>query len=198
MLNRAPAKALDKVSIRPGVSILSVLRYLNYKPWFALAEFVDNSLQSYLDNKAALEAVHGAGFKLHVRIDIESSPTARISIKDNAGGIARDQFPRAFRPAAIPTDTSGLSEFGMGMKSASCWFSPRWQVLTKALGEAVERTVRFDISRIVLDQIEELEIEEVPAETNLHYTEIVLDDLHHIPVKKTLSKIKELACTRFG
>jgi hypothetical protein len=79
----------------------------------------------------------------------------------------------------------------MGMKSASCWFSPRWQVRTKALGEGVERTVRFDIDRIVLDQIEELEIEEVPAEANLHYTEIVLDDLHHIPVKKTLSKIKE-------
>ena len=79
----------------------------------------------------------------------------------------------------------------MGMKSASCWFSPRWQVRTKALGEVVERTVRFDIDRIVHDQIEELGIEEVPAEANLHYTEIVLDDLHHIPVKKTLSKIKE-------
>jgi hypothetical protein len=79
----------------------------------------------------------------------------------------------------------------MGMKSASCWFSPRWQVRTKALGEPVERTVRFDIDRIVHDQIEELEIQEVPAEATFHYTEIVLHDLHHLPVKKTLSKIKE-------
>src|SRR6516165_8315156 len=151
MLDRSAAnhQPLDKVSIRPGVSILSVLRHLNYKPWFALAEFVDNSLQSYLDNRTSLEASHGADFKLRVRIDVESSPTPRISIKDNAAGIARDQFPRAFRPAAIPADKSGLSEFGMGMKSASCWFSPRWQVRTKALGEPVERTVRFDIDRIV-------------------------------------------------
>ena len=74
MSNRISAKSLDKVSIRPGVSILSVLRHLNYKPWFALAEFVDNSLQSYLDNKAALESLH-ADFKLRVRIDIEFLPS---------------------------------------------------------------------------------------------------------------------------
>jgi len=191
MLNRSPSKPLEKVSIRPGVSILSVLRHLNYKPWFALAEFVDNSLQSYLDNKEALESLHGRNFRLQVRIDVESAPTPRISIKDNAAGIARDQFPRAFRPAAVPTDRSGLSEFGMGMKSASCWFSPRWHVRTKALGEAVERTIRFDIDRIVHDQIEELEIQEVPADANLHYTEIVLDNLHHVPVKKTITKVKE-------
>ena len=40
-----------KVNIRPGVSVLSVLRHLNYSPWFALAEFVDNSLQSYIETK---------------------------------------------------------------------------------------------------------------------------------------------------
>ncbi len=54
------------------MSILSVLRHLNYKPWFALAEFVDNSLQSYLDDRAALESLHGRDFQLRVRIDIES------------------------------------------------------------------------------------------------------------------------------
>lgn len=182
---------MRKVSIRPGVSILSVLRHLNYKPWFALAEFVDNSLQSYIDNREALERLYGVDFKLRVRIDIEGGASPRISIKDNAAGIAREQFPRAFRPAAIPTDRSGLSEFGMGMKSASCWFSPRWHVRTKALGEAVERTIRFDIDRIVNDQIEELEIQETPSDPNAHFTEIVLDGLHHVPVKKTISKIKE-------
>ena len=79
----------------------------------------------------------------------------------------------------------------MGMKSASCWFSPRWHVRTKALGEPIERTVRFDIERIVNDQIEELEIQEAPADPGAHFTEIVLDDLHHVPVKKTVAKIKE-------
>ena len=35
----ASAASMQRVSIRPGVSVLAVLRHLNYKPWFALAEF---------------------------------------------------------------------------------------------------------------------------------------------------------------
>lgn len=181
----------EKVDIRPGVSVLSVLRHLNYRAWFALAEFVDNSLQSFLSKQDQLKKLHGDDFKLQVSIDIDSNKPGRISIKDNAAGISYSDFPRAFRPAAVPPETSGLSEFGMGMKSAACWFSSKWHVRTKALGEPVARTVRFDVAEIVHDQIEELEIESEPAESNLHFTEVVLDELHHAPVKKTVSKIKE-------
>src|SRR6185437_1915741 len=186
------AKPLAKtVNIRPGVSVLSVLRHLNYRSWFALAEFVDNSLQSYLSKQAELKKLHGSKFKLTVQIDIDPNKPARISIRDNAAGIAHKDFGRAFRPAAVPPDIGGLSEFGMGMKSAACWFSSRWHVRTKALGEPVARTIRFDVDKIVHDQIEELEIEEDRADRNEHYTEVVLEDLYHVPVRKTLAKIKE-------
>lgn len=182
---------LKTVSIRPGVSVLSVLRHLNYRAWFALAEFVDNSLQSYLQKRTELEALHGPSFKLQVSIDIEPNRPSRISIRDNAAGIALADFPRAFRPAAVPPDLSGLSEFGMGMKSAACWFASRWHVRTKALGEPVARSVRFDVAKIVTDQIEELTIENEPAGVNEHFTEVVLEDLNNVPIKKTLAKIKE-------
>ncbi len=182
---------LKKVSIRPGVSVLSVLRHLNYKPWFALAEFVDNAVQSYLDHKEVLRKLHGEKWNLKVVIDVDTSAPGRIAVRDNAAGISLGVFPRAFRPAVIPPDCSGLSEFGMGMKSAACWFSPRWQVRTKALGEAVERTVRFDISHIVRDEIEELDIEEKTTAENEHYTEVVLSELHHVPIGRSLGKIKE-------
>src|SRR5271155_4566393 len=108
------------VNIRPGISVLSILRHLNYRPWFALAEFVDNAVQSFVANRAALQALHGPGFKLKVEINVDPTPPARLTVRDNAAGIAREDFPRAFRPAAIPPDRSGLSEFGMGMKSAAC------------------------------------------------------------------------------
>ncbi|MDE0711187.1 MAG: ATP-binding protein [Rhodospirillales bacterium] len=182
---------LDTVSIRPGVSVLSVLRHLNYKPWFALAEFVDNAVQSFFERRDLLEQLHGKSFKVKVQINIDSRRPGRISVIDNAGGIARKDFPRAFRPAAVPVNTSGLSEFGMGMKSAACWFSPRWYVRTKALREPVERTVRFDVNKIVHDQLEELDITRASADEELHFTEVVLEDLHHVPVKKTVNKIKE-------
>jgi hypothetical protein len=179
------------VNIRPGVSVLSVLRHLNYKAWFALAEFVDNSVQSYLTNREALEALHGPDFRLRIKISIDPTPPACITIRDNAAGIRLADFPRAFRPAAVPPDRTGLSEFGMGMKSAACWFSPSWSVRTKALGDPQERLVRFDVARIVNDQIEELAITAQPFDPDWHYTEVTLENLYHVPVKKTVGKIKE-------
>lgn len=182
---------LSRVNIRPGVSVLSVLRHLNYRAWFALAEFVDNSLQSYLTNRAALERLHGSSFRLEVRIDFDGVAPTRLSVRDNAGGISASDYPRAFRPAAIPPDRTGLCEFGMGMKSAACWFAPRWRVRTSALGESVERTVRFEIERIVNDELEELEITEATSADESHFTEIVLEELHHPFVGRTIGKVKE-------
>ena len=79
----------------------------------------------------------------------------------------------------------------MGMKSAACWFSPCWTVRTSAFSEPVERTVHFDIENIVNDDIEELDIEEKKAKEDSHYTEIVLQDVFHVPVGRTVAKLKE-------
>ena len=179
-----------KVNIRPGVSILSVLPHLNYKPWFALAEFVDNALQSFLANRAVLEAEEGKTFVLQVDINLDPNRQS-ITIKDNAAGIGAGDFPRAFRPAEIPPDATGLSEFGMGMKSAACWFAPKWTVRTKALGELEERTVHFDIARIVKDSIEELDVDVKSSTRRRHYTDIILYDLRAFPHGRTLGKIKD-------
>lgn len=183
--------AVKTVDIRPGVSVLAVLRHLNYRPWFALGEFVDNAVESFIKHRTALEKVEGKGIRLRVDIDIETSSPPRISIRDNAAGIFESEYARAFRPAALPPDRSGLAEFGMGMKSAACWFAPRWSVRTKALGESVSRTINFDIENIVNDDIEELRIKEKQEKPAGHYTEIVLEEIFHVPVGRTVAKLKE-------
>jgi len=175
------------VNIRPGVSVLSVLRHLNYKSWYALAEFVDNALQSYLANRARLG---GTGAVLTVEISLSPEPPGRLIIRDNAAGIEEGTYSRAFRPAEVPPDRSGLSEFGMGMKSAACWFSPRWRVRTSALGESTEKTVSFDIATIVRDSIEEVSVDTRPAPLDQHFTEIVLEDLYRLPQTSTVRKVK--------
>ena len=180
-----------RVSIRPGVGILSVLRHLNYKPWFAMAEFVDNSLQSYLQNREQLEKLYGKDYRLKVEIEIERSDETRINIRDNAAGIASVDYARAFRPAELPNNRTGLSEFGMGMKSAACWFAPRWTVRTTALGEDVQRTISLDIDHIVRDDIQELEVAENAAAANDHFTELTLIDPYDKLQTKTGSKIKD-------
>ncbi len=186
-----PSNPVASVNIRPGVTILSVLRHLNYRPWFAVAEFVDNSLQSFLDYRSQLEKIEGPGFKLRVRIELDPRDDGQLCIRDNAAGIHEADYPRAFRPAEVPPDRSGMAEFGMGMKSAACWFAKRWTVRTSALGEAVTRTVHFDIDRIVHDRLEELTVKTEPARPEDHFTEIVLSGLHRLPQTKTLTKIKQ-------
>lgn len=180
------------IEIRPEVTMLSVLRHLNYKAWFAIAEFIDNALQSYLANKEALEAIHGADFRLEVDVRIDTNGPGLISISDNAAGISTVDFPRAFRAAQVPTDRTGLSEFGMGMKSAACWFSEKWSVRTKALGETLERSISFDIRHIVDNKIESLNTEaRQVGNPSAHYTVVTLRGLHHVPQGRTLGKIKE-------
>src|SRR5215217_7526244 len=132
----------SRVNIRPGVNMLSVLRHLNYKAWYALAEFVDNAVQSYVLHKQELQLLY-PGYKLRVSIEISPLDGGTITVSDNAAGIAYADYDRAFRPAALPPDRTGLSEFGMGMKSAACWFARDWKVRSSALGEPFEGEVQF-------------------------------------------------------
>ena len=179
------------VNINPDASILSILRHLNYKPWYALGEFIDNSVQSFLNHRSSLQRINGEDVKLRVSIDIDATDPPRISVRDNAAGIHESEYKYAFRPAAIPPDRTGLAEFGMGMKCAACWFAPRWHVRTSALGEALSRTVRFDIGQIVKENVEKLPISEAEEDINSHYTEIILEDVFQAPKGRTIRKIKD-------
>lgn len=95
-----------KVGIRPKVSMLSVLSRLNYKAWFAVAEFVDNSVQSYFANRVQLQRLHGDNFVLKVFVRLDAA-NRLIEIVDNAAGILGRDFPRAFRPAEAPQTVTG-------------------------------------------------------------------------------------------
>ncbi len=182
---------INQVGIRPNSSILSVLSHLNYKAWYATAEFVDNSIQSYFANKARLRELHGEAFKLKLRVWLDQQNNL-IEITDNAAGIHAADFPRAFRSAEVPLDRTGLSEFGMGMKTAACWFTPTWNVRTKALGETVERTIRFDLANIVGNDLEHLPVEEAPASEFDHYTVVRLENCgKKFPVKRTQKKLRD-------
>jgi hypothetical protein len=182
---------VEHVLIRPESSILTVLSHLNYKPWYAIAEFVDNSIQSYLGNREELKRQEGKNFKLKIRVSFDKD-TQTIEISDNAAGIYAKDYKRAFRPAATPDKNTGLSEFGMGMKSAACWFTWTWNVRSKALGETVERSVWFDVKKIAEQKIDQLPVSEIPCNKDLHFTIVRLENLgKKFPVTKTYAKIRD-------
>jgi len=183
-------KQQNKVSIRPQVTMLSVLKFLEYETWFALAEFIDNAIVSYLNNEAAIKAIEGNDFILEVKIEI-NEPENKITIRDNAAGIGEKDYARAFRAAEIPPDNTGLSEFGMGMKSAACWFADKWCVTSTALGEDKEKKVCFDMKKIFEDKIEELDVEITNRDKKYHYTTVELFDVNRMPRRRGVGKVKD-------
>lgn len=180
----------ETVNIRPGINILSILKHIEYEPWYALAEFIDNAIDSYQKHGEDIKRIEGANFKLVVKLTLNEVDN-KITIQDNAAGIQKENYARAFRAAEIPPDNTGLSEFGMGMKSAACWFSNYWSVRTSAIWESSEKTVIFDLKKIFEDKLEELQIKSRPQQLHEHYTIIELCDIEKMPNNKTKKKIRD-------
>ena len=182
-------KQINKVSIALQPNVYSTFRALNNTVSFTLGEYVDNAVQSYLNNKNELLAVE-ANYKLEVRITVDWEKRT-ITIIDNAAGISAKNYEKAFEPAHIPLDKTGLNEFGMGMKTASVWLADNWCVYTKALGETVERFTDFDLPKVIRDNKEELIVTESSKPANEHYTKIILSNLsNQAPTPNQMDKIK--------
>lgn len=184
--NRTSDEGALTVQIRPRVGMYSAFARLNYKPWYAIAEFVDNALQSFLAKRDGLAKVGTRKLRVEVRIEEDL-----IRVSDNACGIALGEMDRAFAPALPPSDRSGLSEFGIGMKAAACWFANRWVVRTSALGDPFERELIFDIPEIVARGLEQLDVRQKSARVGDHFTVIELSDLRVQPKGRTIGKIRE-------
>ena len=165
----------NTINIRPTVGYLGVLSRINYTPYHAMAEFVDNSIQSFVDNKLRLKKLH-SNYKLKIEINVSAS---QIEIKDNAAGIDEKNYERAFQAAMRPKKTSGLSEFGMGMKTAACWFSNLWSVKSKAIGEDFATEAKFDIEKITEELNENLAFKKAKMPKNTHFTIVTLKGLIH-------------------
>jgi hypothetical protein len=176
-----------RVPIRPQVGVFGVFEAVDYKQWFALAEFVDNSIQSALD----LWEKHGRAGPLHVTIQTASGADGTIVVKDDAGGIPLSRFSSAFEVGTPPPDASGLSVYGIGMKSAAAWFAGRVRITTTAFGEAVQRTVEYNFPDIITRGLQDLEVVEQPVQAGDHGTCIVLSELRNPIRTKTHAKVRD-------
>lgn len=181
----------DKVSIATKPLVYSAFRYLNHKAWNALAEYVDNSIQSFIDHKDVLQKLNPNG-KVTVRIVIDLNEDV-ITIDDNAYGIEERNFERAFELANIPLDATGLNEFGMGMKVSSIWFSDWWTLETSAYGESVKKKVIFDLNDVSKNEKLSLDVDIKPENPSSHYTKLTLTRLSTInrPSSRTIGAIKK-------
>ena len=143
---------IEEVSIEWESSGYSVLKNLKASILGIFTEFIDNSIQSYKNDKDKI-LKSDPNYCLEIKINIFED---EIIIQDNAGGIDEKNFSRALKPANRADDTKGLNEFGLGMKYAAVWISNEWELISSAYGENIERSVVFNYNDVVRKNLKKL------------------------------------------
>lgn len=178
------------VHFQIGPEVIRSYKRLAYTPWHALAEFVDNSTQSYFTHKAELDEEYEKDAE-HLTVSIiYNQSKGFIRVRDNAMGMSLAELKHALHVGRPPADTSGRSKYGMGMKTAACWLGNRWHVRTKRLGETVEYRVTVNVEDVASGKNTLPEEAKAGMPSDTHYTIIEIDDLNRRFSSRTIGKIK--------
>ncbi|WP_340028671.1 ATP-binding protein [Paenibacillus sp. FSL H7-0940] len=183
-----------RINIRPTSAVYATYKRLSYQPWTAIAEFVDNSTQSYFDNKSELFNLSDFS-KLNIDISYESNSDGNdiLTITDNAYGMEWEDFQRAIMLDKVPQNTDGRNEFGMGLKTAACWFGRKWSVSSTQLGSEFMYSATVDVESLKNNKDDEIDADIHEAELLEHYTIIKIECLNKkLTASRTIWKIKEL------
>ncbi len=108
-----------RIDLKVGLDVINSYKRLAYTPWHAIAEFIDNSTQSYFDSKLVLDQAYKAeqgGLLVSV---VYSKEDDILRIVDNSIGMSFEELQDALTVALPPKNTSGRSKYGMGLKTAA-------------------------------------------------------------------------------
>jgi len=187
------------IQLQLGLDVIRSYKRLSYTPWHAIAEFVDNSTQSYLNHRNEMdEAYSGEGAGLEVSIVYDRDvDEGLLRVADNAKGMSHEELEYALHVGARPYDPSGRSKFGMGMKTAACWIGNEWSVRTKKLGETTEHRVVIDVESVA-DGNNNLPYEEIRGkDAGDHYTVIEVRKHNRKFHGRTHGKIKDFLASMY-
>jgi hypothetical protein len=177
-----------------GPEAVNSYQRLSYTPWHAIAEFVDNSTQSYLDNKEQIdEQLKKEDQVFEVSVVYEpNQDNGLLRVSDNAMGMSFSELERALHIAIPPVNPTGRSRYGMGMKTGAFWIGRKWSVLTKKLGETEGHEVIVDVEKIISSKDMSLAYRSIPnQDPGKHYTVIEVSNHYRKFHGRTLRKIAD-------
>lgn len=185
-----------ELNIQPAASILNVFSRLSYKPWYAIAEFVDNSTQSYISHAEILDRV--PGFDKLV-VSVKYSPiTNTLTITDNAYGMEIERFRDAILLDSRNDTQSGRNEFGMGLKTAASWFGNVWRVTSTQYGSSNRYSATVDIPKLKEYSMNSVQIRRDYVTVDTHGTELVIEQVtKKITGSRTIGKIRDLLSSMY-
>lgn len=114
----------------------------------------------------------------------------QLIIKDNAYGMNFQDFQRAIILDSPPKKAT-RSEFGMGLKTAACWFGTKWSVESTALGSDVKYKATIDVDMLHKYKNEEIEVTETDCSPKEHGTTITITNLNRTLSGRQIGKTKD-------
>lgn len=181
---------IHELNIQPQAGVIGVFSRLNYKPWYAIAEFVDNSTQSFYTHQEELAEQGIDGVDIYINYDADKDI---LTIVDTAFGMELEDFSRAVKIDSPPEDKSGRNEYGMGLKTAASWFGNIWSVRSTRLGSDNEYYTEINIPELRQNNLNSVPIRRTKVDTTLHGTTIIIRDItKKVGSPRTKNKITEL------
>ena len=181
------------VSLTPNIGIYAFFKRIAYTIPSALAELVDNSIDSFSENSIYLE-----GRKLKVEINYFDNlyypEENQITVYDNAFGMNFNELAEALklqRQSKHRKNAKRIGEYGFGLKCAATWFSNFWTVETTQKNSNEKYIVTIDVNKFVEKKDANVEIKTEVSDKSEHYTLIKLSCLNRNIGLSDFKKIKD-------
>lgn len=162
---------------------------ISYKPWYAIAEFVDNSTQSFFSNEEKFDDID------HVTIDVDYDKYKKeLKVTDDAYGMDLEELENALNVEGNLYKRVGRNEFGAGLKTAAGWFGEKWSVTTVKYKSCLRYIAVVDIENLE----NEITIYVEPASIEEHGTTVRIEKMTKpLTGSRTIGKIKELLSSMY-
>lgn len=163
------------VSVSPDMAMYNLLKNQGYETSYALAEFIDNAIHAWQQVKGK-KAPLSVTIKFYSLQYKNSKKRNSIEIVDTGPGIARDQIEAAFKPARLPA-SKGLSEFGIGMKTAAVWFADEWALVSCPINDPKKYRFQFNLEELLQSGSDTVNVDEKANDDKIYGTTIFLRNL---------------------
>lgn len=141
------SQRIREFNLQPDPRILPMLGEINLLQWKCLAEFIDNSVDGFLELQRSGTPVDAPEVK--IAIPTSDTPSALVSVRDNGPGMSAEKLERAVRAGYSTNDPiNNLGLFGMGFNIATARLGTVTSVWSTREGDPEWIGVRIDFDAL--------------------------------------------------
>lgn len=145
-----------EIDITPSSLIYTIFKNFNYKPIDAIAEFIDNSTQSFKDQQ------NFSNKQVPLIFIIAIKSEKKLIILDNCFGVKEENIERILKLNIPIKNNKSRNEYGMGIKTAGFWLGDKITITSKHINS--NNTIKINLDLKELEQIEKTKNNKVEVE----------------------------------